>query len=207
MTIFKALLLCVHLAVLCGTVRGIERSDLIAPACSENCNVRLADGDCYVNVTCLFDAGKEASGPASSFFLNDEASERSFCRGHCVFQDTDGFCRLDLICLLQRDAAATREFLEQFGVYDEEVVEALALTAGVGSGGKGVPETQQKYDKQVLPPLSPEKEDKEGDEEDNAGDAAMSAIVGAPLLPCPGRCEVRNPSRECVVDPECAIEL
>lgn len=214
-------MVCAHLAALGGAVRGTEqprderqevlRNVIISPPplpCPEHCEVRFADGVCRLDVTCLFAASSPASSSSSSFLdggASGAASERSSCRGHCVFEDTEGSCRLDLICLLQRDAAATREFLEQFGVYEEEVVEALALTAEAGSGVKKMQETQRMYEKQVLPPLSPE--DKEGAEEDREGTASTSSIVGGPVRPCPGRCEVRNPRRECVVDPVCAAEL
>lgn len=179
--------------------------------CENHCEVRFTDGECHVNVTCLFAARGEASGPASSSFMDGEAlgaaSERSFCRGHCVFQDRGGSCRLDLVCLLKRDAAATREFLEQFGVYDEEVVEALAHASELGrpsSPRKGI-QGETQYHQQVLPPSTQTRQEKE--EEDEERSSTTHRIVKPPPLPCPGHCEVRNPKNECVVDTDCAREL
>ncbi|XP_042893716.1 uncharacterized protein LOC122267673 [Penaeus japonicus] len=164
---------------------GVRVADrVIDPAllpCENHCEVRFANGECHVNVSCLFAAGEEASSlVSSSFHTESGSSERSFCRGHCVFRDVEGPCRLDLICLLRRDAAATRKFLEQFLIYEETVVEALALTADPGNGRKGVQETQQKHEKQVLPPSpsAPAEKGKDGDEEDNI---EMTVIVGALL--------------------------
>ncbi|XP_042893715.1 uncharacterized protein LOC122267672 [Penaeus japonicus] len=180
--------------------------------CENHCEVRFANGECHVNVSCLFAAGEGASSlVSSSFHTESGSSERSFCRGHCVFRDVEGPCRLDLICLLRRDAAATRKFLEQFLIYEETVVEALALTAeSARSSGdlKGMQEEEEtQHDQQDLSPSSQSPQENEITDDEQGTGSPDHSIVNPPVLPCPGRCEVRNPSNECVVDVDCAAEL
>lgn len=110
--------------------------------CENECEVRFPDGVCRWNMTCFFDVGRTSLRRAATletttrtsnveFKETDSAGggENSSCRGLCVFEDVAGSCRLDLLCLLDKDASETRGFLERHFA-SEDVIRSVTARAG-----------------------------------------------------------------------------
>ncbi|XP_064119243.1 uncharacterized protein LOC135224308 [Macrobrachium nipponense] len=209
--------------------------------CRKNCEIRLDDGECKVDITCLMKTlfGKTSLPEASFSVLHEEGVEKEEdssgpetkgkCRGKCLFTDEQGNCRLDLICVLDRDVEGTLRFLVDLNV-DPETAILLALgaesrqkTGGYCDGGP-----DDEYARIAWPPCDDPCEDRSADgrcikdEDCSVGPdgwihrtvrvtkpkikvGTEERVVIAPPRSCPGKCEVRDPKAgKCVVDYNCA---
>ncbi|XP_068241318.1 uncharacterized protein [Palaemon carinicauda] len=205
-------------------------------SCANKCEIRFEDGECKVDIACLmrFLFVKEIPAASSFSVLHREGAEedkeeekgsdgpqsKGKCKGKCLFRDEENNCRLDLICLLDRDVEGTLRFLVDLNV-DAETAILLALSAESGSKvpgncGGSPNEEYIRVARRVRCSGSCDDRNSEGscikdedckidEEEKRSIPGTEERVVIAPLKPCPGKCEVRDPrSGNCVVDYNCA---
>lgn len=96
------------------------------------------------------------------------------CRGHCIFEDISGHCRLDLVCLMGLDHDSTLAFFSDFPAF-APAARALAISAA-----SSLPSTSS------TPSSTPEER-----------------VVVVPIRDCPKKCQVRNKEGDCVIDFNC----
>lgn len=172
--------------------------DPSASPCEERCEVVFPDGRCGVDADCLLRTVED----------DDCLPEDGRCSGCCLYQDKNDRCRLDFVCLLQRNAGATLRFLRQYQTYSH-VAEVLSE------------DTQRTFPNQeILLPSDDLCEVRQGQDNSCEAFAAegtvdlsgtgwddsfvdVARIIDPPSLDCPGRCEVRGEDGVCVVDVDC----
>ncbi|XP_064120318.1 uncharacterized protein LOC135224925 [Macrobrachium nipponense] len=163
---------------------GGRNSELAATQCPEKCEINLAGRTCKLNHNCLMEILHSHRDTALEQ-LPEGGDGDEQCGGQCYFQDKQGKCRLDLLCILDGDFAETCRFLSDCDI--------PAFSASDERGHCSSSNTESDCADT-------------GPSDSRSVDVrfGITSITDPPNRPCPGKCMVRDSQGNCVVNFDCA---